>query len=1222
MADEKFIYSVELDADGVAKGAKQADKAAQSLDGLGKSADKATKSNKGFADSLKDIAGIFAGGALLAGLKSFFGAALDESSKFEQAFLKLKATANQTGQSFDSLKGKALELSKDGVIGLDKVTEQMSILAKQGFSADKAFEFIGAAKRVSAFGNIVGDAGQGVSDFIKFLQTGSAELAENMDPSLQATIKQLGGYAKVSQDATAKQKLINEVIKQGAALQGDYASFLQSSQAQQAAFNNALSLGLKEVGDTIAPIVNDIKGGIAGIITGLTESFAGLSDTGRKAVVIIGGIGTAIVALIPIIASFGATMLAFFASPVGLVVAAVAALTVATVGLVAAFSDTKEAAQIKELDKLKETVASAKEGTEEYTKAVRDLQKAESKLPETYRAITKELDSLNISQAERIRLLKTAQALESGQISERDVIQDISDAQREYAEVTERLTKATKELGEQSARGQQIQGSSIEELVQRLAIRQTELRDFIQSQSTLINARAQQKQGQQGPTAIRGIGGEGLTDNDFLIGQLQKQARDLQSAFKEFKDFISEDADAIEKELLTITKRQDELLSKNARNAKQQKAIDDELQSLALRQLDLENKKSALLDKSIEAEEVRVQRLQDIVNQVENVQNIGTNELALELRKIEIETQDLTRALKEAKAGEDELAKAVENAERRKTKAILTAAEQQLEAISEVQDSLLGALKASGRGEGVQAAGGIAKAGGGLLGGASGQALGIAGVALGVIGGLFAFLDSEAEEQKEKEKRRQEELERKRLEGIEREKKALDLRLRLYRLELELTDKQLANEQKRRDIQNQLFALEAKRQADVLRRESQAARQTLNEQLRAAGLGEQAVDRKDQASVNLEFVKGLQEQQKLLEKENDERTRFLEFAEGASESSIIKELEKRGVLAGETGASSNPLGLPDEIINQQPKQTAALFASGVSQAQKDLIAQINAAQARRDALLPNQAEIFAAAATGSSPISKADREERKRLADLIDSLSRQLVTEIKEQNSTLSANLGRVGSAIDASVQLATQNAAIERQRFQDTLNFIETNQRAFEATGGEGQAAGTASGLNALAQRIGDSLGLADVFNIPKNFAQSLNLPQQETFNLLLSVLEKIQEGTDATAKNTASLNITTDRQKSFLDVFRGSAIQGNILADLGIGNQTIQAPKSVAQLANTLAATNKLGDNDALNRLVNLTEETNRILKLIETNTRGETNQSAALVSAFNDFARRSAR
>jgi len=279
------------------------------------------KTGQGFADAFNAIVG----GVLAAKVIGFLQSSVTEFNKLEKTLLGLQATAKLTGNSFEALKKSVQTLSSDGVLSIDQASTSMKTLIAQGIQADKAFQLLDAAKKVSSFNNIVGDAGQGVADFVKFLQTGSAELAENMDPSIVKVVKSLGGYAKVSSDATAKQKLINAVIEKGGKLAGDYEKFLNSGAQAQVRFDGA-SLALSQtLGQKLQPAYNALFATGTKLLNGISSLLEGVSSIS----VSFG----ALAILAPVVglamAKAGVSIgLGFSAAlgPIGLVIGAIAAL--------------------------------------------------------------------------------------------------------------------------------------------------------------------------------------------------------------------------------------------------------------------------------------------------------------------------------------------------------------------------------------------------------------------------------------------------------------------------------------------------------------------------------------------------------------------------------------------------------------------------------------------------------------------------------------------------------------------------------------------------------------------------------------------------------------------------------------------------------------------------------------------------------------------------------
>lgn len=265
-------------------------------------------------------------------IKSFLDNSVQEFNKLEKTLLGLQATAKLTGNNFDKLKGSVQKLSTDGVLSIDQAATSMKTLLAQGIKADQAFSLLDAAKKVGAFNNIVGDTGQAVADFVKFLQTGSAELAENLDPSIVKVVKSLGGYEKVASDAGAKQKLINAVIEKGGKLTGDYEKFLQSGAQAQVAFNKSTEALSQTVGGKLQPAYNAFFVIGTKVVTMVTEFISKIDGTavtlGALAVVlgIVSQAATAAGVRIGIawLAALG---------PIGLIVAAFGAVLAALIAL-------------------------------------------------------------------------------------------------------------------------------------------------------------------------------------------------------------------------------------------------------------------------------------------------------------------------------------------------------------------------------------------------------------------------------------------------------------------------------------------------------------------------------------------------------------------------------------------------------------------------------------------------------------------------------------------------------------------------------------------------------------------------------------------------------------------------------------------------------------------------------------------------------------------------
>jgi len=339
MAEKKFKGKVEIDLGDLGKARAEIQKLREELElkrapekiaALRSELDGLKAGSKEAATTLKDgfkaAFTTIAAGFTAIRIKSFMDSAVKDFNKLETTLLGLQATARLTGNNFDKLKKSVTDLSKDGVLSLDQATTSMKTLLAQGIKADKAFELLNAAKKVSAFNNIVGDTGQGVADFVKFLQTGSAELAENMDPSIVKVVKSLGGYEKVASDAAAKQKLINEVIKKGSSLNGEYQTFLESGTQAQVSFDQATLAFSQTLGQKLQPAYTSTLNAGSQVLSFIT----GALDKLGSSTVTIGIVALGILALGKAASVAGGQfgfMWAELLGPISLAIAAVAALT-------------------------------------------------------------------------------------------------------------------------------------------------------------------------------------------------------------------------------------------------------------------------------------------------------------------------------------------------------------------------------------------------------------------------------------------------------------------------------------------------------------------------------------------------------------------------------------------------------------------------------------------------------------------------------------------------------------------------------------------------------------------------------------------------------------------------------------------------------------------------------------------------------------------------------
>lgn len=482
------------------------------------------KTGQGFADAFNAIVG----GALAAKVTGFLRSSVTEFNKLEKTLLGLQATAKLTGNSFEALKKSVQTLSSDGVLSIDQASTSMKTLIAQGIQADKAFQLLDAAKKVSSFNNIVGDAGQGVADFVKFLQTGSAELAENMDPSIVKVVKSLGGYAKVSSDATAKQKLINAVIEKGGKLAGDYEKFLNSGAQAQVRFDGATLALSQTLGQKLQPAFTAIINGLTKVVTFFTD-LIGSMDSVTTAVLAFSTTGFLAIAsfakgaaLLPgVFGGIGASITAAL-GPIGLFIAGLSAAVIIVGKLRREWGTSQTRDALNERDALIQQVGALQNvnaKTKELADAKARLNEVNKKLISDYAVILKYLDAENLSLEKKIGLIDKIEQATKNLTADKDL------ADRTTDELIKRRDERLAFLREGStlvAKGEITSG----EFSKRGAV--------IGAEVSLLNAEIERRAGGAGKPG-GAISGSGPATPEFRFIKARDELRKLD---REYENYI------------------------------------------------------------------------------------------------------------------------------------------------------------------------------------------------------------------------------------------------------------------------------------------------------------------------------------------------------------------------------------------------------------------------------------------------------------------------------------------------------------------------------------------------------------------------------------------------------------------------------------------------------------------------------------------------------------
>jgi hypothetical protein len=521
---------------------------------------KSVQSSQKISSSISSAFGALSSGLAALGIGKIFSSAISEANKFEKTLLGVSAAAKLAGQDVDTAQSNVLKLAEDGQVSLQDSAQIIKQLTAQGIDAQKALDFAQAGKRVAAFNGISATASESLKDFTAGLLKGSAELLENLDPSLQAVIKKLGGYAKVSQDAEAKQKLLNVVIEKGAKLQDDYNKFLDTGAAKAERFEAEQTRLLASLGSALQGAFSGVTSFLTDIIKGFREFLDGLTPAARQALIL----GGALTALVPIVSGavgalkgltgatsgFKAILAALNLSPT--VLALTALVAVGTAAIVVFKSLNKSVSE--QADETLKLDAQTKSLTNKYIKQIeagKKLELSQNKRSKILIDLIKAEDELGIAVnttsdayqnlEARIQAVATAQRQRNVQALT-DVANELTAVEAEIDRLNNFITQTqTNPTVLQQVPGiAQLQTAIAQSQLQNLSATRTNLSIQLRRLQDAINNQTQTQTQTPSPSpggnSRRPPREQELKDNLFLLTQFEKQ---LNTNRKQFSDYIN-----------------------------------------------------------------------------------------------------------------------------------------------------------------------------------------------------------------------------------------------------------------------------------------------------------------------------------------------------------------------------------------------------------------------------------------------------------------------------------------------------------------------------------------------------------------------------------------------------------------------------------------------------------------------------------------------------------
>ena len=310
------------------------DRASKVVQSFGGSVDDAGKKTQSFSDKIKgsfvQIAALTAGATIaFKGLAGAIMGTIDAANRQQNAFLGLSSIARAFGQDADKAKKSAESLAKDGLMTIGEAAAGLKNLLAAGFNLPQAVTLMNRFKDSAAFGRqgalSFGEAIRGATEGIK---NGNSILVDNagVTKNLSVILEEAGYSAqdlmRATSDAGVRQAIFNGILKETNPMLGDAGRLAGTAAGQQSKFATSIeqakaSLGeafqpaLKELLNTLQPIIDAIKEwvkenpklaaaiglsalaflGLAAAVGAVATAFVALDvSTGGLALVIMGAI--------------------------------------------------------------------------------------------------------------------------------------------------------------------------------------------------------------------------------------------------------------------------------------------------------------------------------------------------------------------------------------------------------------------------------------------------------------------------------------------------------------------------------------------------------------------------------------------------------------------------------------------------------------------------------------------------------------------------------------------------------------------------------------------------------------------------------------------------------------------------------------------------------------------------------------------------------------------
>lgn len=177
-----------------------------------------------------------------------------------------------------------LDLRREGLFTYGALAYSARQLASMNLQVEGSIEdMLRAFRNIAVVEGFYEDINFSITSFIKGIQTGTAELLENLSPRIRTMIVDMGGFAKIQQDVNLRNELLNNILRDGKVQQEAYNRVAATSEIRLKKLQTRYTELLETFGEGLLPVFNDFADLMDNVVRNLTAFFSSLDDSEKRA---------------------------------------------------------------------------------------------------------------------------------------------------------------------------------------------------------------------------------------------------------------------------------------------------------------------------------------------------------------------------------------------------------------------------------------------------------------------------------------------------------------------------------------------------------------------------------------------------------------------------------------------------------------------------------------------------------------------------------------------------------------------------------------------------------------------------------------------------------------------------------------------------------------------------------------------------------------------------